>query len=52
MIPAIVLAFVILVVIPVGFLMSMAIVSAIMGFAMKTNAEAEADGSELIDLNY
>jgi membrane glycosyltransferase len=48
---ALVLAFVIVVVIPVGFLMSMAVVSAIFGFALKTNAEAEADGSELIDLN-
>jgi hypothetical protein len=52
MIGAIILAVVILVVIPVGFLMTMAIVSAIMGFAMKTNADAEHDGSELIDLNY
>jgi hypothetical protein len=52
MIGAIILAVVILVVIPVGFLMTMAVVSGIMGFAMKTNADAEHDGSELIDLNY
>ena len=52
MIGAIILAVVIIVVIPVGFLMTMGVVSGIMGFAMKTNADAEADGSELIDLNY
>ena len=52
MIGALILAFVIVVVIPVGFLMTMAIVSAILGTVLKTNGEAEADGSELIDLNY
>lgn len=51
MIGAIILAVVILVVIPVGFLMTMGIVSAIMGLAMKTNADAEHAGSELIELN-
>ncbi len=52
MIGALILAFVIVVVIPVGFLMSMAVVSAIFGFALKTNAEAENADSELIDCNY
>lgn len=52
MIGALILAFVIVVVIPVGFLMTTAVVAAIMGMAMKSNAEAEAEGSELIDLNY
>ncbi len=52
MIGAIILAVVIVVVIPVLFLMTMAIVSGIMGFAMKTNADAEHEGSELVDLNY
>lgn len=52
MIGAIILAVVILVVIPVGFLMTMAVVSAIMGFALRSNAEAEHADSELIDLNY
>ena len=52
MIGALILAAVIIIVIPVGFLMTTAAVAAIMGFAMKTNADAEADGSELIDLNY
>ena len=52
MIGAIILALVIIVVIPVGFLMTMAAVSGILGFALKSNAEAEADGSELIELNY
>ena len=52
MIGALILAFVIVVVIPVGFLMTMAVVSAILGFALKTNAEAEHAESELIDCNY
>ena len=51
MIGAIVLAFVILVVIPVAFLLTMGIVSAIMGVALKTNAEAVHEGSELVELN-
>lgn len=52
MLGAIILAVVILVVIPVGFLMTMTIVSAILGFALKSNAEAENPDSELIDCNY
>lgn len=52
MLGAIILAVVIIVVIPVGFLMTMAIVSAVMGWALTDDAEARADGSELIDLNY
>lgn len=51
MIGALILAAVIVIVIPVGFLMTTAAVAGIMGFAMKTNADAVADGSELIDLN-
>lgn len=51
MIGALILAAVIVIVIPVGFLMTTGLVAGIMGFAMKTNAEAEADGSELIELN-
>lgn len=51
MIGALILAAVIVVVIPVGFLMTTAAVAGIMGFAMKTNADAVADGSELIELN-
>ena len=51
MLGAIVLAFVIIVVIPVGFLMSMAVVSAIFGATLTTDAVARADGSELIELN-
>ena len=51
MIEAIILAFVIVVVIPVGFLVTMGLVSAVMGFALKTNADAMHEGSELIALN-
>lgn len=51
MIGALILAAVIVIVIPVGFLMTTAAVAGIMGFALKTNADAEADGSELIELN-
>jgi len=51
MIGALILAAVIIVVIPVGFLMTTGIVAGIMGFALTNNAEAQADGSELIDLN-
>ncbi len=51
MIGALILAFVIVVVIPVGFLMTMAVVSAIFGTVLKANAEAQAEGSELIDCN-
>lgn len=52
MLGAIILAVVIIVVIPVGFLMTMAIVSAVMGWTLTDDAEARAEGSELIDLNY
>ena len=51
MIGAVILAIVIVIVIPVGFLMTMAVVSAIFGVALKSNAEAEHEGSELIDCN-
>jgi len=52
MLGALVLAVVILVVIPVGFLMTMAVVSAVFGLALKTNAEDVNADSELIDCNY
>ena len=45
MLGAIILAVVIIVVIPVGFLMTMAIVSAVMGWALTDDAEARADST-------
>jgi phosphotransferase system glucose/maltose/N-acetylglucosamine-specific IIC component len=49
---ALVLAFVILVVLPVTFLVLAAILTAVMGWILKDNGEAAHEGSELVDLNY
>jgi len=49
---AIIIAVVVLVLIPVGFLMSTSIAAAAMGFLLKTNAEAANEGSELLETNY
>ncbi|MBW3615692.1 MAG: hypothetical protein KY439_10350 [Actinobacteria bacterium] len=43
---------VILFVLPPLFLMTGAVVSAIMGWALRANAEDDHAGSELVDLNY
>ncbi len=43
---------VILLAIVVGFLVSMALVAAIIGAALKNNAVAENPDSELVDYNY
>lgn len=51
MLEAIVIVFVLLVVIPVGFLMTMVLPAAVIGFLLKTNAEADNAGSELIETN-
>ncbi|MGH1504419.1 MAG: hypothetical protein ACRBI6_12740 [Acidimicrobiales bacterium] len=51
MIGAIIIAVVIIVVIPVGFLMSTMLVPAVLGILLKSNAEALHEGSELIDCN-
>ena len=51
MIGAIILALVILVAIPVGFLMSTAAAAGVFGFLLTDNAEKENEGSELIDCN-
>jgi len=48
---ALVLAVVILVVIPVSVAMTGGLVAALLGWALKDNAEATHEGSELIDLN-
>ena len=51
MIGALILAFVIVVLIPVGFLMSTAAAAGVFGFLLKDNAEKENEGSELLDCN-
>lgn len=48
---AIVLVVVLVVVIPVTVMMSGAAVAAILGWALKDSAEADHQGSELVDLN-
>ncbi|MBW3649635.1 MAG: hypothetical protein KY458_03615 [Actinobacteria bacterium] len=45
-------AVVILFVLPPLFLMTGAVVSAVMGWALRARAEEDHVGSELIDLNY
>jgi hypothetical protein len=52
MIPAIIFAVIVVVVIPVGFLMSTSIGAAAIGALLKTNAERDNAGSELLDTNY
>jgi hypothetical protein len=47
---ALILVFVLVVVIPVGFLMSTSIAAAILGQDLTVDAEARHAGSELIDL--
>ncbi len=42
---------VLVVVIPVTVIMSGAVVAAILGWALKDSAEADHQGSELVDLN-
>lgn len=51
MIGVIIIVVAILVLIPVGFLMSTSLAAAVMGFLLKSNAESENEGSELIDCN-
>lgn len=51
MLGAIILAVVILVVIPVSVMMTGAVASAILGWALKDNGEQTNEGSELLDLN-
>ena len=42
----------VLLLIPVGFLMSTTVAAGIIGWALKSNADADHAGSELIDTNY
>lgn len=51
MLGALILAVIILVVIPVSIAMTGAVVSAILGWALKDNGEATHEGSELIELS-
>lgn len=52
MIGAIIIAVVIVVLIPVGFLMSMAIPAGVIGGLLKSSAEADNTDSELVETNY
>ena len=47
----VIIVFVLVIVLPVSFLMGGAAVAAILSSALKSNAEATHEGSELIDLN-
>lgn len=49
---ALIVAFIVVVVIPVSLIMTGAIVSALFGWTLKANAEATHEGSELLDTNY
>lgn len=51
MLGALILAVIILVVIPVSIAMTGAIVSGILGWALKDNGETTHEGSELIELS-
>lgn len=51
MIGALALAFAIVVVLPVAFLMTAAILTAVMGWLLKSDAEHRFAGSELLDLD-
>jgi hypothetical protein len=51
MLGALILAFVIVVLLPVTLMMSGAVIAGVMGWLAKENAEATHEGSELIDLN-
>ena len=48
---AVIIAIVLLVVIPVGVILTGAVVAGILGWSLKDNGEATHEGSELLDLN-
>lgn len=52
MIGALIIAFVVVVLIPVGFLMSMAVPAGVIGTLLKSTAESDNADSELIETNY
>ncbi|NNE97104.1 MAG: hypothetical protein HKN24_13850 [Acidimicrobiales bacterium] len=43
---------VVLLLFPIGFLMSTTVAAGVIGWALKSNAEAEHADSELLDTNY
>ena len=52
MIEAIIFAVIVVILIPIGFLMSTTIAAAVIGALMKTDAEQRHADSELLDTNY
>ena len=46
-----IIVFVLVIALPVSFLMAGAVIAAVLSVALKSNAEATHEGSELIDLN-
>ena len=51
MIGALIMAIVILIVLPVAFLMTAALITALMGWWLRRTIEDDHEGSELVDLN-
>jgi hypothetical protein len=49
---AVIILVVLIVALPVAYLMTGGVLSAIVGWALKSNAEDTHPGSELTDLNY
>ena len=52
MVGAIIIVLMVVVIMPISFMMLGAIISAIFGAVLKSNAEAAHEGSELIETNY
>lgn len=52
MLGPLIIAIVIVILIPVGFLMSTSIAAGVIGFLLKDDAEKRHAGSELIDTNH
>lgn len=52
MLGAIIIAVVIVILIPVGFLMSLSGVAAVLGQLLTSDAEKSHEGSELLETNY
>jgi hypothetical protein len=52
MIGPILIVLALLVALPIGFLVTGAIIAAILGIALRHNGEVEHEGSELVELNH
>lgn len=52
MLGAVIIVIVVVVALPVAYLMTGAILSAVMGWSLRANGEDTHPGSELTDLNY